>query len=178
MKIGITGAQSTGKTTLLNALRSEPCFKEYSICDEVTRRVQSYNLPINEMGNDTTQRLIMQEHIVNVFMHDDLITDRTALDGLVYTRYLFEQGRLKEDTLKYAEDVFERVWFQYDYVFFIEPEFSIEDDGVRSIDLKFRDSIVSYFHNEIVERKLNVVYITGSVRQRVNTVLTTVGVEL
>ena len=88
MKIGIAGAQSTGKTTLLNALRSEPCFKDFSICDEVTRRVKSYNLPINEQGGDITQKLIMHEHIVNVFMHDDMITDRTVLDGVVYTHYL------------------------------------------------------------------------------------------
>jgi hypothetical protein len=45
---GISGAQSVGKTTLLNALRSEPTFKDYSICDEVTRRVKSYGLLIND----------------------------------------------------------------------------------------------------------------------------------
>ena len=41
MRIGITGAQSVGKTTLLNALRSEKLFDDYTICDEVTRRVKS-----------------------------------------------------------------------------------------------------------------------------------------
>ena len=37
MRIGITGAQSVGKTTLLNALRSEKLFSEnnFVICDEV-----------------------------------------------------------------------------------------------------------------------------------------------
>jgi len=80
MRIGITGAQSVGKTTLLNALRSEKLFKDYAICDEVTRRVKSYGLPINEGGTDTTQRLIMNEHIYNAFMHEDMLTDRTALD--------------------------------------------------------------------------------------------------
>ena len=80
MKIGITGAQSVGKTTLLNALRSEKLFKDYVICDEVTRRVKSYGLPINEEGTDITQRLIMNEHIVNVFMYGNMLTDRTALD--------------------------------------------------------------------------------------------------
>ena len=48
MRIGITGAQSVGKTTLLNALRSEKLFDDYTICDEVTRRVKSYGLPIIE----------------------------------------------------------------------------------------------------------------------------------
>jgi hypothetical protein len=26
-------------------------FKDYAVCDEVTRRVKSYGLPINEDGN-------------------------------------------------------------------------------------------------------------------------------
>ena len=94
MRIGITGAQSVGKTTLLNALRSEKLFKDYVVCDEVTRRVKSYGLPINEEGTDITQRLIMNEHIVNVYMHDNMLTDRTALDGLVYSTYLYKQNKI------------------------------------------------------------------------------------
>lgn len=178
MRIGITGAQSTGKTTLLNALRSEPYFKDYAICDEVTRRVQNYNLPINEHGNDVTQRLIMHEHIVNVYMNDNMITDRTVLDGLVYTLYLYGRGNVKQETVSYVRNVFNKVWQAYDYVFFIEPEFLIENDGIRSIDVSFRDSIVKLFRDEIIANNLEVVYINGSVRQRVNTVLTTIGVEL
>jgi nicotinamide riboside kinase len=178
MRIGICGAQSTGKTTLLNALRSEPCFKHYSICDEVTRKVQSYNLPINEFGNDTTQKLIMHEHIVNVFMNENMITDRTVLDGLVYTRYLYGNGVVKTETVKYAESVFSKVWSRYDYVFYIEPEFDIENDGVRSIDLNFRDSITDLFHDEIISQDLKVILIKGSVRQRVNTVLSTIGEKI
>ena len=75
MRIAISGAQSVGKTTLINALRSEKALKDYTFCTEVTRRVGSYGLPINEDGTDITQRLIMQEHIVNYFMNDNMICD-------------------------------------------------------------------------------------------------------
>ena len=112
MRIGITGAQSVGKTTLLNALRSEKLFKDYVICDEVTRRVKSYGLPINEEGTDVTQRLIMNEHIVNVFMHGNMLTDRTALDGLVYSTYLYKNNQIAVSTMKYAREVFHKVWYQ------------------------------------------------------------------
>lgn len=171
MKVGITGAQSVGKTTLLNALRSEIALKGFTICDEVTRRVKSYGLPINEDGTGVTQRLIMHEHIVNVFMHKDMITDRTALDGLVYSSYLFKKKKIDAATIKYVRTVFDKVWPLYDHVFYIAPEFDIVDDGERSVDVSFRDEIVEIFDTFISKEKLQVTKIKGSVRQRVDTII-------
>ncbi len=171
MKIGITGAQSVGKTTLLNALRSEKLFKEYVICDEVTRRVKGYGLPINEEGTDLTQRLIMNEHIVNVFMYGNMLTDRTALDGLVYSAYLYNKNQISANTLKYVREVFNKVWHSYDYVFYIEPEFEIVDDGVRSINKQFRDEIAELFEYIIEKENLSMLRVKGSVRNRVNTII-------
>lgn len=171
MRIGITGAQSVGKTTLLNALRSEKFFKDYAICDEVTRRVKSYGLPINEDGTDVTQLLIMNEHIYNVFMYDNMLTDRTALDGLVYSTYLFKHNKINDKTMGRVRDVFHRIWEQYDYVFYIEPEFEIQDDGTRSIDVGFRDEIVDLFESVIERKKLSMARVKGSVRKRVDTII-------
>lgn len=168
MRIGICGAQSVGKTTLLNALRSEKLLNDFRVCNEVTRRVNSYGLPINENGSDITQRLIMQEHIVNVFMYSDFITDRTALDGVVYTRYLHENGHVSEETMTYATEVFSKLRAYYDIMFYIKPEFEIKNDGVRSIDLKFRDRIVELFDEYIDVFKVPVVVLSGSVRERVD----------
>lgn len=173
--IGISGAQSTGKSTLLNALRSEPFFKEYFVGDEVTRRVKSYGLPINEDGTDVTQRLIMQEHIVNVFMHSNLLTDRTALDGLIYTKELQQRGMIKnQSTVDFAIDVFNKLAPMYDVIFYIRPEFDIEADGVRSIDKQFRDNVAEAFENAYNQYHNNLLYlvpITGSVRDRIDQVL-------
>ena len=171
MRIGITGAQSVGKTTLLNALRSEKFFTKYAICDEVTRRVKSYGLPINEEGTDTTQLLIMNEHIYNVFMYDNMLTDRTALDGLVYSTYLFKHKNISDKTMGKITDIFHRVWEHYDHVFYIEPEFEIEEDGTRSVNKAFRDEIVDIFEWAIEKKKLSVTRIKGSVRNRVDTII-------
>ena len=171
MRIGIAGAQSVGKTTLLNALRSEPEFKDYEICNEVTRRVNSYGLPINEEGNDITQRLIMQEHIVNVFMYDNMITDRTVLDGFVYSSYLLTGQKINANTYLYADRIFERVINYYDLLFYIPPEFDIKDDGVRSTDIKFRDDIANLFEYIINERMVPTIHLQGTVRERVGQVL-------
>lgn len=172
MRVGISGAQSVGKTTLLNALRSEKFFRNIKVCNEVTRRVMSYGLPINEQGNDTTQRLIMQEHIVNVFMNESFMTDRTALDGVVYSKYLHENGKINDETMTFATDVFVRLYPKYDVMFYIEPEFEIQNDGIRSIDMDFRNRIVDIFDFYFETYKLPVIKLTGSVRERVEQVIT------
>ena len=171
MKIGIAGTHSTGKTTLLNALRSEDMFKDYEICDEVTRQVRSWGFDINEAGNDITQRLIMMKHIENVFMYDDMITDRVCLDGLVYTRWLYENDKVSGDTFLFAEEVFDKVWSEYDVVFWLRPEFALVEDGTRSMDLNFRNEIYNLFEHYVTSKNLNLVKLSGSVRERVNKAL-------
>jgi nicotinamide riboside kinase len=113
----------------------------------------------------------MNEHIVNVFMYGNMLTDRTALDGLVYSTYLFKNNKINNTTMKYVKDVFNKVWHSYDYVFYIEPEFEIVDDGVRSINKQFRDEIADLFEATIEKEKLNMLRVKGSVRNRVNTII-------
>ena len=168
MRIGICGAQSVGKTTLLNALRSERWLSDIRVCNEVTRRVNSYGIPINENGNDITQKLIMHEHIVNVFMYDEFITDRTALDGVVYSHYLHENGRLSDETMTYVTNIFVKLKPCYDILFYIKPEFDIQNDGIRSVDTMFRDRIVELFDQYIDTFRVPVINISGSVRERLD----------
>lgn len=177
MRIGISGTQSVGKTTLLNALRSEEFFKNYTVCNEVTRWVKSLGLPINESGTDSTQELIMMKHVYNVFMHENMITDRTALDGLVYSRWLWSNDQISDATLSRVEEVFRKLINHYDCMFFIEPEFDVVNDGVRSTDVKFRDDIHTIFKETIEEYKLTVYPIKGSVRLRVEQVLKALNIQ-
>ena len=66
MKVSFTGAQSTGKTTLLEAIKQNEEFRyKYEFIDEITRRMIKKGLKINEEGGNTTQLLIMNEHIKN-----------------------------------------------------------------------------------------------------------------
>jgi nicotinamide riboside kinase len=171
MRIGITGSQSVGKTTLLNALRSEKEFQDYVVCDEVTRWVKKIGLPINEQGNDHTQELIMMKHVYNIFLNKNMITDRTVLDGLVYTKWLRQSGNIKEETMEIAYNVFHKLISYYDYLFFIKPEFDIVSDGVRSTNTSFRNQINRSFIDVIEEHNIPVHYVSGSVRERVNQVL-------
>ena len=177
MRIGISGAQSVGKTTLLNALRSEKCFADYAIRNEVTRTVKSYGIDINEAGSDTSQLLIMKEHIYNVYMFDNMLTDRTALDGIVYTHWLFAEPRnqVSEACFEECLSIFQRLIGSYDHIFYIAPEFPIEDDGVRSASEQWQNEIVREFEAYIEHYNVPVTRLSGSVRERVNTILKTIG---
>lgn len=175
MRIGISGAQSVGKTTLLNALRSEKCFKDYIIRNEVTRTIRSYGIDINENGSDVSQLLIMKEHIYNLVMFPDMLTDRTSLDGIVYTHWLHQKGRVTNECFEECLQVFETTRGMYDYMFYINPEFPIENDGVRSADPIWQNEIVEIFKHYLMAYNMPTIIVSGSVRERVNIILKTIG---
>ncbi len=167
MRIGICGAHSTGKTTLLNALRSEPVFQNYHIGDEVTRRIKSYGIPINEQGTDVTQILVMQEHLTNVILYENLLADRTVIDGYAYTLELNSMGLVSKKVMDHATEIYKKILPMYDLIFYIRPEFDIEDDGVRTTDVDFRDRILNHFEY-LIKNNNNITLLTGTVRQRLN----------
>jgi len=164
MKIAFTGAQSTGKTTLLNEIRD--VLPDYTFIDEITRSVVSHDVKINEDGTDKTQILIMNSHFKNSLI-SNTVMDRCALDGVVYTRYLYNKGQITDEMMDYAEQVFQSIIDTYSHIFYLIPEFDIVDDGVRSIDLDFRNQIVDLFNKYIEECEIPVIRITGSLHERV-----------
>jgi len=172
-KIGITGSQSCGKTTLLNDLAELEIFKGYTICNEVTRSLAAKGFTINEGGNDATQRAIMDVHNDNL-QHSDMLTDRTAIDGLVYTIWLWKQGNVTTSTVQVISHVADALIPDYDIIFYVKPEFDIEDDGVRSASVTFRDEIATLFEEVIAKKNLQLVPLTGSREERVQQVLTAV----
>ena len=173
MIISFTGAQSTGKTTLLNELKKWKEFEDYVFIDEITRNVSKLGMNINEKGDDATQTAVMNAHIENLKKGDNLILDRCSLDGVVYTHYLYLHGRVSRDTFDYARQVFIETCLKYDKIFYLKPEFDIVDDGVRSSSVQFRDEIADIFERYIAEfnlRKWNVVELSGSVEERLKAI--------
>lgn len=169
VRVAFSGAQSTGKTTLLNALRESADFKDCKFWDEITRQIKEQGFEINEQGTDATQLKIMQEHKRRVQADDSglVIFDRCSLDGLAYTQYLYNRGQLTKETLDEATKVFEETISSWDAIFFLRPEFEIVDDGVRSVNVEFHRNIVFLFDHFIEKYKLQVIQLTGSVEDRV-----------
>jgi nicotinamide riboside kinase len=183
MLISFSGAQSTGKSTLLNLWQE--AVPEWSYVPEVTRLVRrEYNLPINEDGNDLTQTMIMGEHLRNAFIKRDkhAILDRCSLDGLVYTHWLCDRGSVSMGTYSHARYVFDNTIEKYDLIIYTSPEdVPVVDDGERSINIKFREEIIDLFEQylkSVPEQK--VLRVRGDIEQRarqIKTVFHKIGVS-
>lgn len=173
MNISFSGAQSSGKTTLLNICQKDSVsppsiFENYEFVPEVTRLVKNkFNLPINEDGSNMTQLCIINQHIENylTYQNKNVIMDRCILDGLVYTEYLTEINNVDRRILDYAEYVYEMLISKIDIIFYTDPSIPLIDDGERSIDVEFRESIINKFNRFLPQLK-NVVVLSGSVEDR------------
>lgn len=166
MLIAITGAQGTGKTTLLNELRKNNALSTtFTFVSEITRHLKAKGFEINEAGNDATQIAIMQAHVDTTSLIN-AIMDRCALDGLVYSTYLFEHGQINAETMEYVRETFVSLVDRYGLIFYIRPEFKLVDDSIRSVNTEFRDRVRELFDQYISYYKLPVIILHGSVEER------------
>ena len=164
-KIAISGSHSTGKSTVINSLKEIPSITaRFVFKGEILRDIKKMGININEYGTDDTQRLVMSKFLEYSTIRNSIL-DRCALDGLVYTAYLFEKGQVKKSTLKIAEAIFENV--KYDIYFYIAPEFEMVPDGTRSENAEFRTRVAELFEEYMEVYKITPIRLTGDVAQRV-----------
>ena len=187
MIFSFTGAQCTGKTTLLKHLYKENGDYPFVFIPEVTRLIRrEYNMPINESGDDLTQMLIMTEHVRNIFrdradhivrgIHQ--ILDRCALDGIVYSHYLLDKGKINRATYDACDLIYKKLINKYDVIFYTSHEdVELVDDGERSVDKIFREDIIGlfdmYMQYNIIEDGPRIVHLEGSVKERLKTIKST-----
>ena len=168
MRIGIAGVHGVGKTTLLNQIRSDPQFKMYTIRDEVTRHFKRLGVTINQGGNSDTQLLIMKEHLYNITMFNNMVTDRTALDCLAYAHYLMKNTLFDASAYNELTMLYKYIITRYDLIFYIKPEFPLVGDDVRPSDIDFRDGVLQEFekilHDPMMKtlRPAEVITLTGT----------------
>ena len=175
--ISFSGAQCTGKTTLLKRLRD--CNSDVNFVPEVTRLIKrEYGVDINEAGSEMTQALIITEHFKNINNHNkqdrSSILDRCILDGLIYTSWLEDNRALNTWTGNYAYHIFDNYIESYDVIFYTDAsDVKIEDDGERSIDISFRNNIIARFGDWITNNprvREKVVVLSGTVEERLETI--------
>lgn len=171
MIISFTGAQSTGKSTLLDRIKLNERFRKFNVVPEITRTLKSkYNLKINEDGNDITQLAILNGHLDNFlkYKNKDVILDRCILDGLIYTCYLYNTKKVSGEVASYAEFLTKKLIDHVDVLFYTEPDIPLKDDGERSSNEEFRNIVIQLFEEAINHFDLNVIRLKGTVEERLD----------
>lgn len=153
MLISFTGAQSTGKSTLLRKMVNDESFRKCSFIKEVTRKVAKTGININEQGDNITQLFILNEHLSNHHLNGCVILDRCILDGFIYTKYLHDIGKVNDWVLDFSINMFKLLAPKLDIIFYTDPtDIPIEDDNIRSLNPVFRDCIINEYNNLLFEK--------------------------
>jgi len=183
MIFSFTGAQSTGKTTLLNRLHEKNGEYPFEFVPEVTRLIMhDYEMPINEDGDDLTQLLIMTEHVRNVFNHradriirgTHMIFDRCALDGIVYSVWLLNNRKISRACYDACDLIYKSLQDKYDVIFYTSPDdVKLVDDGERSVNVQFKNDILELFDLYMHRYSGKLVVLKGSVEERLETIKST-----
>lgn len=177
MKIAFTGAQGTGKTTLMKEFMND-WWKGYTFHDSPTRKLKERGFEINKSGTSETQLELIKIHAENLTVKD-FMADRCIIDCYVYGKYQYLTNKIDEETMLALDEALIELAPQYDIIFYLKPEFAIEDDGVRSTDEQFRDDIADLFEETInlLETKfdVNIVRVTGSVKDRARQCIKAIG---
>ena len=176
MLISFTGAQSTGKTTVLDKMLNTERYATWNYVEEVTRLVKrEWHVDINESGDDNTQMLIMCQHIHNLIKHKTsvdpvlipTVLDRCIVDCLIYSRYLHSHGRIRFETLNMCDNIYNNIINDIDVIFYTHPDdVQLIVDDERSGNENFREDIIQEYDMWLKQFTGNVVILRGDVDTR------------
>lgn len=168
MKIALTGAHSTGKTTLLNALKEIEEFKHFNFIPGSAREAKKLGISINEDGDNKTQLYILGKDIENAYTPGDCVLDRCIIDNLIYASYSVVRGKVSADICYTILKVFDDLFEQYDYVFYMDPELPVTPDGIRSENPAFRKETIELFESLIFKlENPKIIRVKGTVQERI-----------
>lgn len=168
MKVIFTGAQGTGKTSVMDALPDSL----YKIKGVTRKVITEKNLTINEYSDNCSQKHIFDAYEHELTVNDNYIAERGLIDVLAYSLSRLKANRCSptlietqyEHLIKFSENNKDVV-----YVYF-PIEFEIVSDGTRSIDKEFQKEIddIIYEILEAMKTRYGIKFITvsGSVEER------------
>lgn len=167
MRIAISGAQCTGKTTLICALKKEGVLLDHIYYDEVIRTLQKEKgIVFNKKADYDSQVLIFEKHLDNL-RENNFVSDRCLLDAFVYSTYLFRKGLYSESEFYDFENLFLKGINQYDRIFLLSPEFILKGDGVRDIDPLFQREINEIFIEISLKFDIKIISLYGNTEDRI-----------
>jgi GTPase SAR1 family protein len=175
MKIGFCGTVSVGKTTLVNALKELPEFAEYNFRTERSKYLRDLGIPLNTDSTLKGQIVFMAERSSELML-ENMITDRTIIDVMAFTRLAKSIPYFVADNFNDAVSPLLR---EYDYIFYVSPEgVELEDNGVRVVDANYRNQIDKEIQNLIFKYKNKFqlyAELSGTTKERVQKIKQVIG---
>lgn len=171
-RIIFTGAQGTGKSTILNHYKD----LGYNVITEIVRNLAKTGVKINEMGDIDGQKTIFNEYQKLLKSKKGYISDRGLTDVASYTfsHAISDRRKVKADSplKKLADRQFLALCkFHQDnpdiIVCYFPIEFPVVDDGVRSTNEEFRKEIDFLIKNILDTSGINYYTIIGTVEERI-----------
>jgi GTPase SAR1 family protein len=175
MKIGFCGTVSVGKTTLVNALKELPEFKDYTFATERSKYLRDLGIPLNTDSTLKGQTIFLAERCSEL-IQENIITDRTIIDVMAFTFCAgsidpFDKDRFDEYASRFIEE--------YDWIFYVSPAgVPIEDNNVRTTDAEYRDRIdqmIKYIYSSRLSNIRNFGIISGSTETRIELIKSYLG---
>ena len=169
MKIGLTGTMSVGKSTLAKALGEIDQFKDYETATERSKYLRDQGISLNTDSTLKGQLVFAAERSIEL-MKENIITDRTVYDVSAFTLSAKSIGWTEK---RYFTEILMSLRDEYDAIIYVSPEgVEIEDNGVRTTDIKYREQIDFTIKEMLVQyppKKL--IKIQGPTEERINTII-------
>jgi nicotinamide riboside kinase len=169
MRIGLAGTMSVGKTTLVKALAELPQFKDYYVATERSKYLRDLGIPLNTDSTLRGQFVFLAER-ASELLRDNVLTDRTIWDVCAFTL-----GATSIDDFSKRDFVQSAMNLRnyYDLVIYVSPiGVEVEDNGVRTTDLDYRNKIDTVIRLSLEEFKPNkLIMVEGTTEQRIATIL-------
>jgi hypothetical protein len=169
MRIGLAGTMSVGKTTLAKALGEIDQFKDYNVQTERSKYLRDLGIPLNTDSTLPGQFVFLAERATEL-LYPNIITDRTIWDVCAFTLGAQSIGEFDKRSFVEAAMTLRN---NYDLVVYVSPiGVEVEDNGVRTTDLDYRnkiDTVIKLSLEEFKPKKL--ITVAGTTEQRIATIL-------
>ena len=167
MRIGFCGTMSVGKTTLVNALKKLPEFKNYNFRTERSKHLMNLGIPLNTDSTLKGQLVFASERAAEL-MQEKIITDRTIIDVMAFCALSKSMSKVEKDNINNT------LWHliqEYDVIFHIDDlSIPIEDNGIRETNENYRLDIANKIQEIIAEYRYQckIINISGTTENRIN----------
>ena len=162
MKIAITGAQGVGKTTLARQINKD--YPDLKILPEAARLAKEAGYGIDHTSTAETELWLIAKQIELESMANKWIADRCGIDLLAYIHHLFSE---ESALIEFATKTLVPRFNDYDLILYLPSgEFAIEDDGVRTTDVKFQQAVDQRIRDVLEKHKIPFVKIVGLPEER------------